>query len=77
MSLFREAKGTRPNVGQFRERCGFATVSAAGSVILGAERGESGAWSLPGIAFDVPEPGTWLWTRLTGRVEAEPFDVRV
>jgi hypothetical protein len=76
--LLWEAKGReQPNRGSVRKAaCGFAN-SRGGFLILGAEQGNAG-WTLPGLQFEVEEPGTWLSSVLNAGLNPVPsFDVKV
>lgn len=63
-----EAKGggDRPRPDTIRKSaCGFANTMG-GYLIVGAERGGDGTWTLPGVDFRGEESATWLSTMVAG-----------
>lgn len=76
--LLWEAKGhTHPHHGSVRKAaCGFAN-SRGGFLVIGAEHGDEG-WTLPGVEFQVNEPGTWIASVVSDGLNPVPrFDVKV
>lgn len=74
-----EAKGRdEPHRDAVRKAgCGFANAGG-GFLIIGAERQAAGGWTLNGVTFRSPEPGTWLSSLLAegGLSPRPPFDVK-
>ena len=72
-----EAKGQQPRPPQLAKAAAGMTNAIGGFVLLGATR-DVGAWTLPGAAFSVEEPGTWATSVLGARLRPVPeLDLKV
>jgi hypothetical protein len=73
-----EAKGTElphpRNVA--KHLCGFANAVDGGYLLLGAERGEGGAWSASGVEFPAGDPPVWVTNIARTLSPAPRVDVR-
>ena len=73
-----EAKGTvSPPARTVRKAvAGFANATG-GYLIVGAEQRDDKSWHLPGVSFEVEEPGTWASSVITsGMSPLPPFDTK-